>query len=83
MNLASVLYSSVLENQDNIDKDIGLTLVGVNRLLIPTVVTQQRDNFISRKMTSVVLNTLLIPTFKNLSGVCGQLVINSGAHIRG
>lgn len=83
MNLASVLYSSVLENQDNIDKDIGLTLVGVNRLLIPTVVTQQRDNFISRKMTSVVLNTLLIPTFKNLSGVCGQLVINSGAHISG
>lgn len=83
MNLASVLYSSVLENQDNIDKDIGLTLVGVNRLLIPTVVTQQRDNFISLKMTSVVLNTLLIPTFKNLSGVCGQLVINSGAHISG
>lgn len=83
MNLASVLYSSVLENQDNIDKDIGLTLDGVNRLLIPTVVTQQRDNFISRKMTSVVLNTLLIPTFKNLSGVCGQLVINSGAHISG
>ena len=83
MNLASVLYSSVLENQDNIDKDIGLTLVGVNRLLSPTVVTQQRDNFISLKMTSVVLNTLLIPTFKNLSGVCGQLVINSGAHISG
>lgn len=83
MNLASVLYSSVLENQDNIDKDIGLTLVGVNRLLIPTVVTQQRDNFISRKMTSVVLNTLLIATFKNLSGVCGQLVINAGAQISG
>lgn len=82
MNLASVLYSSVLENHDNINKDIGLTL-GVNQLLIPAVVTQQRDNFISRKMTSVVLNTLLIATFKNLSGVCGQLVINSGAHISG
>lgn len=82
MNLASVLYSSVLENHDNINKDTGLTL-GVNQLLIPAVVTQQRDNFISRKMTSVVLNTLLIATFKNLSGVCGQLVINSGAHISG
>lgn len=82
MNLASVLYSSVLENHDNINKDIGLTL-GVNQVLIPAVVTQQRDNFISRKMTSVVLNTLLIATFKNLSGVCGQLVINSGAHISG
>lgn len=82
MNLASVLYSSVLENNDNINKDIGLTL-GVNQLLIPAVVTQQRDNFISRQMTSVVLNTLLIATFKNLSGVCGQLVINSGAHISG
>ena len=82
MNLASVLYSSVLENHDNINKDIGLTL-GVNQLLIPAVVTQQRDNFISRKMTSVVLNTLLIATFKNLSGVCGQLVINSGAHTSG
>lgn len=82
MNLASVLYSSVLENNDNINKDMGLTL-GVNQLLIPAVVTQQRDNFISRQMTSVVLNTLLIATFKNLSGVCGQLVINSGAHISG
>ena len=82
MNLASVLYSSVLENHDNINKDIGLTL-GVNQVLIPAVVTQQRDNFISRKMTSVVLNTLLIATLKNLSGVCGQLVINSGAHISG
>lgn len=82
MNLASVLYSSVLENHDSINKDTGLTL-GVNQLLIPAVVTQQRDNFISRKMTSVVLNTLLIATFKNLSGVCGQLVINSGAHISG
>ena len=82
MNLASALYSSVLENHDNINKDIGLTL-GVNQLLIPAVVTQQRDNFISRQMTSVVLNTLLIATLKNLSGVCGQLVINSGAHISG